>query len=321
MKCTVLLMALVLSANAQSPDQPRYDTGVIANGVYTNECMGFSVPIPSGWEFSKESGDTGTTRIGTHMPDGSIDLFMMDKHTDPASLNRIVIIALDATRFNGTAKDFVARAVHGFVDADPIRYELLRNTFVADYGGKQFYRSDYKQNLKNGGAMYLAYVFTKFRGYLLGAILMARSTAALDEAADSLHDISFAADQPNPACIVGDNTRTGRMVGVIGAVSSGAKGPRVRVSSIVAQGLLVKKVDPQYPEDARKAGVQGPVLLSIVVSKEGNVEADIKVISGDPKIVPAALDAVKNWKFKPYLLDGQPMEMETTVSITFKPLP
>ena len=111
------------------------------------------------------------------------------------------------------------------------------------------------------------------------------------------------------------------MVGVIGAVSSGAKASRVRVSRNVAQGLLVKKVDPQYPEDARKAGVQGPVLLSIVVSKEGNVEANINVISGDPKIVPAALDAVKNWKFKPYLLNGQPMEMETTVSIKFDPLP
>lgn len=321
MKCTVLLMALALSANAQSPDPPRFDTGVIANGIYTNECMGFSLPIPTGWNFSKESGDRGTNRIGTHMPDGSIDLLTMDRHTDPPSLNRIVIIAQDATRFNGTPQDFVTRAVHGFVDADPIRYELLRNTFVVDYGGKQFYRSDYKQNLQNGAAMYLAFVFTKFRGHLLGAILMTRSTAALEEVADSLHHISFAADQTNPACIVGDNTRTGRMAGVIGAVSSGPKASRVRVSSGVARGLLVKKVDPQYPEDARKAGVQGPVLLSIVVSKEGNVEANINVISGDPKIVPAALDAVKSWKFKPFLLNGQPMEMETTVSITFEPLP
>jgi len=96
----------LLSANAQSPDQPRYDTGVIANGVYTYECMGFSVPIPTGWNFSKESGDAGTTRIGTHMPDGSIDLLMMDRYTDPASLNRIVIIARDATRFSGRRLSF-----------------------------------------------------------------------------------------------------------------------------------------------------------------------------------------------------------------------
>jgi TonB family protein len=91
---------------------------------------------------------------------------------------------------------------------------------------------------------------------------------------------------------------------------------RIRVASGVSQTLILKKVNPEYPDDARRARIQGTVVLTIVISKEGNV-AETKLISGHELLVPAAMDAVKQWKYKPYLLQGTPVEVETLVQINF----
>jgi len=91
---------------------------------------------------------------------------------------------------------------------------------------------------------------------------------------------------------------------------------RVRVSANVSQALLIKTVPPQYPKDARKARIQGAVVLKALIDKEGNVE-DVTLISGDPKLAPAAIDAVKQWRYKPYLLNGEPVWVETQVTVNF----
>ena len=92
---------------------------------------------------------------------------------------------------------------------------------------------------------------------------------------------------------------------------------RVRVSERVSQSLLVKKVQPEYPREAREKHVQGTVKLKAEISKEGNV-TDLTVVSGDPLLAPAAMEAVKQWKYKPYLLNGQPVIVETQVSVLFE---
>jgi periplasmic protein TonB len=91
---------------------------------------------------------------------------------------------------------------------------------------------------------------------------------------------------------------------------------RVRVSQGIAIRLLEKKVNPKYPEDARQAGVQGTVVLRILVSKAGEV-SKIELISGDQMLAPAAIEAVRQWKYKPYLLNGNPVEVDTTVQVNF----
>jgi TonB family protein len=91
---------------------------------------------------------------------------------------------------------------------------------------------------------------------------------------------------------------------------------RIRVSSGVAQGFLVSEVDPEYPPDAREQSVQGVVLLKVNIDKEGNVYR-VELISGHPLLAPAAIDAVKQWKYKPYLLNGTPVEVETQVQVNF----
>ena len=116
----------------------------------------------------------------------------------------------------------------------------------------------------------------------------------------------------------------GSMGGVIGSVLSStpvavpkiATPQRVRVSSGVQSGLLIRKVPPAYPPLARQARIQGTVILQAQISKDGNIE-NLQLISGHPMLAPAAIEAVKQWKYKPYLLNGEPVEVETTVQVNF----
>ena len=91
---------------------------------------------------------------------------------------------------------------------------------------------------------------------------------------------------------------------------------RVRVSEGVMRTLLIKKVQPKYPEEARKKHVEGTVLMKTIISHEGDVQ-ELTVVSGDPLLVPAALEAAKQWKYRPYLLHGQPVEIETQIMMNF----
>jgi TonB family protein len=94
---------------------------------------------------------------------------------------------------------------------------------------------------------------------------------------------------------------------------------RVRVSSGVAVDLLIKKsrVEPHYPEEAKQAGIQGRVLLKAEISKDGAIQ-DLQLISGHPMLAPAAIKAVRQWKYNPYLLNREPVAMETQIVVDFQ---
>jgi peptidyl-prolyl cis-trans isomerase A (cyclophilin A) len=97
---------------------------------------------------------------------------------------------------------------------------------------------------------------------------------------------------------------------------SGSQSNVVNISAGVAQGLLVSKVPPVYPIDAKKDGVQGAVVLQATIGTDGSVK-DLRVLSGPDLLRQAALDAVKQWRYRPYLLNGQPVEVRTTINIIF----
>jgi TonB family protein len=107
------------------------------------------------------------------------------------------------------------------------------------------------------------------------------------------------------------------MSGVIGpALPPGSPVPqRIRVSQNVMKGLLVSQVEPTYPSSARTARVKGAVTLGAIISKDGTVQS-LKVLgTASPLLNQAAIDAVKQWKYKPYLLNGQPLEVDTTITV------
>ena len=91
----------------------------------------------------------------------------------------------------------------------------------------------------------------------------------------------------------------------------------VNVSQGVSQGLLLKKVQPVYPRSALSMHIEGIVELMATISKSGDI-ATVKVLRGDKQLTQAAVDAVKQWKYKPYRLNGEPVEIQTQVTISFK---
>jgi TonB family protein len=91
---------------------------------------------------------------------------------------------------------------------------------------------------------------------------------------------------------------------------------RLRVSEASTSPLLIQKVAPKYPDVAAKTGIQGTVVLVIVIDTGGTVK-EVSVVSGDPTLAQAASDAVRHWRYKPYTLDGSPIEIETQVSLNF----
>lgn len=91
---------------------------------------------------------------------------------------------------------------------------------------------------------------------------------------------------------------------------------RLRVAQGVMRSSLVTKVNPIYPPEAKRQRIDGAVLLQINIDKNGNV-SEVEPISGHPLLIRAAIDAVKQWKYKPYLLNNTPIEVETTVLIKF----
>ncbi len=100
------------------------------------------------------------------------------------------------------------------------------------------------------------------------------------------------------------------------AIPKVATPTRVRVSTGVATGLLIRKVTPNYPQLAKQARIQGQVVLQAEISKDGTIQ-NLQLISGHPMLAPAAIEAVKQWRYKPYLLNGEPVAVETQVVVNF----
>jgi TonB family protein len=104
------------------------------------------------------------------------------------------------------------------------------------------------------------------------------------------------------------------------------RGPEVRLTptevtkpvrlSHMEPGSLVHNVLPTYPPPARQARIEGPVVLHAVISREGSIES-LQVVSGHPFLARAALDAVRQWRYRPYVLNGQPVEVDTQITVNF----
>jgi TonB family protein len=92
----------------------------------------------------------------------------------------------------------------------------------------------------------------------------------------------------------------------------------VKISQGVSEGLIIKRVQPKYPRTALQAHAQGAVQIEATINKEGFVTRP-KVLSGEPVLARAALEAVSQWRYKPYYLDGAPVEIQTQITINFRP--
>ena len=112
------------------------------------------------------------------------------------------------------------------------------------------------------------------------------------------------------------------MGGILGGTGGGPPPPkpegpkRVRISQGVQEAKLINQVKPVYPPLARQARIQGVVKLRAIISKEGTIQ-QLEVVAGPPLLIQAAVDAVRQWRYKPTLLSDEPVEVETFIDVIF----
>ena len=124
-----------------------------------------------------------------------------------------------------------------------------------------------------------------------------------------------------PGAIPGDGPRSAQLLTELIGVPNlhpTIKAPpvSVRLSPGVTQGLLIHRVEPQYPALARTARIQGEVVLFANIGRDGRIE-NLHIVSGHPLLAQSAVDAVKQWRYRPYMLGRDPVEVETQVTVRF----
>jgi len=119
-----------------------------------------------------------------------------------------------------------------------------------------------------------------------------------------------------PGGVLNNVLSSARSVPVLAKAPEPMPNKRIRVSAQVAEANLVHDVTPQYPPEAGRQRIEGTVVLMAAISKDGTV-GDVRVESGLPLLAQAAIDAVKQWRYKPYLLNGEPVEVDCHITINF----
>jgi protein TonB len=122
---------------------------------------------------------------------------------------------------------------------------------------------------------------------------------------------------------IGPGDPRGQIMSVLSTVEAvGVPAPPVPApehrsrQSVIMTGNLIHRVEPQYPSIAIRAGIQGTVFIRALIGRDGTIE-NAHVVGGSPLLARAALDAVMQWKYRPYYLNGEPIEVETQITVNF----
>ena len=304
------MMAVAQTAPTAPPTPSANPTeGRVVDQAYINSFIGFSYPLPEG--FYDNTGESLASHAG-ESPNGIFYLLVADRSTTGRSRNRVLLVAEDARHYQPgfAVKDYVAKMAgalsgHGLAASAELS--------PVQFGSQEFYRTDFHQDA-NGVVLYKAFVATLVHGYFLSWTFTTTSQPQVDELVDSLQKLTFATGEAVPP---GANPAAVPPAASPAQLPTSEHPKRVRVSEKVSQTLLIKSVNPRYPAGALSARIQGSVILQAIISREGDV-TEVKLVSGHPMLVPSAIDAVKRWKYKPYLLNGEPVEVETQVTVNYE---
>jgi len=140
-------------------------------------------------------------------------------------------------------------------------------------------------------------------------------------------DVAVFKEAELPPDVINNTNQSGVFGGIPGQGIMGGTGPampppkpaapaRIKQGGEVTAASIITQTRPNYPPLARQARIQGTVVLHAIIDKEGKV-AQLEVVSGHPLLVASAIEAVKQWRYKPTQLNGDPVEVDTTIQVTF----
>jgi TonB family protein len=277
-RAAVSMMCLGALLSAQTPSNTPVERGTIADHVYENPSFGIRWELPKDWTVASESPLTSDHILIRLLPSGT------------ASPESVELTYRDDYQWDEKTTQQMQNK----------GWESLSGSgYFTVGGGIPARRYDYKS--KATPTQYLTTLSGPRHGYTLSVVFIAGSEERVQELMKSIQTLRVRPDWPPNA----DTTQ-----------ASAPSAPRVRISQAASQVLLQRHRQPAYPPATRKAHVEGSVVLLAHIGVDGLIK-ELYVENGNALLVPSAIDAVSQWKYQPYLLNGKPTEVETQITIAF----
>jgi TonB family protein len=192
-------------------------------------------------------------------------------------------------------------------------YRIEGNVVEFSAAGRVYFRVNMAHGL---GGRHQCMICTTANGHLLVWNAGASNEKGLDAIVDTLNSITPLSQRSATVSAQSAGQKDGKAEGAPSKPDA-AQPDRVKASSGVASGLLIKKVTPVYPDDARAAYIQGTVTLLAKISKTGDI-TDLELLDGPIELAGSAVAAVRQWKYRPYLLMGQPVAVQTEIRVNYE---
>ena len=317
--CALLLVLPTFNAPAalgqDPPSVPRTNDagpslGTFREGTYSNDFLQFSYPLSRDWVRETQ---LMRSRVATN-GQSSLYVLLAAVHIpqQTASLEADSSFVLSAFNSAGYNCNQYLQAV---VDDLHSRKQAQQKGTIAalNIAGHQYYRVDFDFRESPN---HRTFICTESKNYLLQWKIVGLSKNAVESTVSTLNAIGAA--QPNTAPV--DPPATDIDAKASGASQSKEHVVRVKIGQGVSQGLLIKIVRPVYPDQARYAHIHGSVKLNAIIGKAGDV-VDLEVADGPIELVVSAVKAVRQWKYKPYVWNGEPVEVTTQITVNYMPSP
>jgi TonB family protein len=285
--------------------------GTFRDGNYANEYFGLSYPLSRDWVretdlMRKNYSAKGITAevyvllAAVHIPEHT---------TPPEADSSFIVVALESSPKSATPTCdlYLQNLVNELQSKKEAQQKGATTTF--SLAGHDFRRADFEFR---SGPRNHAIICTQVKDYLLQWNIAGLSKNAVQGAIATMDAIAIVQkSEPTTAQQKANDPNSHASSPV-----RDAQLINVRVAAGVVQGLKIKSVAPVYPQEAKINRVQGSVRLNAVINKTGDV-VDVEVADGPIELVVSAVNAVRQWKYKPYMLQGEPVEVSTTITVNY----
>jgi protein TonB len=301
---TELSINFHIKPTSASPSPPPL--GTFKDDAYSNDVLDIHYPLSRDWvretEIMRKQAAADPLPLGTYVLLAAVHI---PQHTAPLEADSsFVLSALDSGPGSRESCDkYIQALAAGILSSKQGKQK--GDVFKSTMAGRDFYRADFEFN---SDPRHRAFICTQSKGHLLQWNIGGVSKNAIDAAASTLNLIQ---SSPPPS-----STPSASDAALKTLLSSTTPSSRVRVSLGVTSGMVIRKVQPIYPLQARRARIQGTVRMSAVISKNGDV-VDIEVIEGPIELVVSAVNAVRQWKYRPYVIKGEPVEVDTQLTVNY----
>ncbi len=298
---------VTLTFSLRSGQLPQPSLGSFRDGTYHNDFFEFEYPLSRDWVRETE---LTRSRNAANGPTPGIYVLLAAVHIPQRNNSQeadasFVLSAFDSS---GRGCDQYLQGLAGDIHSQKQGQQKGAVTSVT-IAGREFYRADFDFREDPSRRTFLC---TQSKGYLLQWMIAGLFKDATESTIATLNAIQPATHASDPA----SNSQGTTAANATQATGSQQKILRVRVSQGVTQGMKIKDVSPIYPEGAKRARIQGPVVMHAVIDKNGDI-ADVEVVNGPIELAISAVNAVRLWKYRPYILKGEPVEVDTTITVNY----